>query len=158
MDGHLVEGVARVVATDGDTVWLEPEQGEACEGCLSASSCGVKSGGSSRRLMARRFSMVNSFQGQVGDRVVFGISERSLLRASALAYALPLLLMVGGAMAGQLLTGSDADAAIASVLGLVGGLLIARFRAGHLDAKGELSPHFLRYAYGPGPSDHCDQE
>ena len=158
MDGHLVEGVARVVATDGDTVWLEPEQGEACEGCLSAAGCGVKSGGSNRRLLARRFSMVNSFDGQVGDRVVFGISERTLLRASALAYSLPLILMVGGAMAGKLMTGSDGGSALASVLGLAAGLLFARFRAGRLDAKGELSPHFLRYAYGPGPSEHCDQD
>ena len=158
MDGDLIEGVARVVATDRDTIWLEPEQENSCGGCLSASACGVKSGGSSRRLKARRFPMVNSFDGRVGDRVVVGISERALVRASATAYVIPLLLMLGAAVAVQLATGSDGAAALAAFAGLAGGLALARIRAGRLDARGELSPRFLRYAFGPGPSEDCHSE
>lgn len=141
-----VEGVARVIAIDGLTAWLEPEQVNACGGCLSASTCAAKSGQPSRRLAARRFAMANDFHADVGDRVVVGISERALVRASATAYAIPLVLMLCMSMAGQLLFGSDLAVAIGAVAGLGGGLWLARLRAGRLDAKGQLSPWFLRFA------------
>ncbi len=154
MDG-VVEGVARVISTDGATVWLEPEQANACGGCLSAGSCGAKNGNSSRRLSSKRFTVADDFHAAVGDRVVVGLSEHALLKASATAYAIPLLLMLGAALTGQLATDSDAVAAIGAVAGLIGGLLIAKRRADRLDARGELSPYFLRFAREPEQSETC---
>lgn len=154
MDG-VVEGVARVISTDGVIAWLEPEPANACGGCLSASSCGAKSGGSSRRLSAKRFTIADDFHAAVGDRVVVGFSEHALLKASATAYAIPLLLMVGVALAGQLLTESDVIAAIGAVAGLVIGFLIAKHRASRLDARGELSPYFLRFARESEQGETC---
>lgn len=157
MDG-VVEGVARVISTDGVTAWLEPEQANSCGGCLSAGSCAAKSGGSTRRLAQKRFTVADDFHAAVGDRVVVGLSEHALLKASATAYAIPLMLMLGVALAGQLLTESDIVAAIGAVGGLLLGLLIAKRRADRLDARGELSPHFLRFARGPEPSEPCPTE
>jgi sigma-E factor negative regulatory protein RseC len=157
MEG-VVEGVARVISTDGVTAWLEPEQTNACGGCISAAGCSAKSERSSRRLAAKRFSVADDFHASIGDRVVVGLSEHALITASITAYAIPLLMMIGVALAGQLLTESDVVAAIGAVAGLVGGLLIAKRRAGRLDARGELSPYFLRFARGPEQNETCPTE
>ncbi len=154
MDG-VVEGVARVISTDGVTAWLEPEQANACGGCLSAGSCAVKGGGSGRRLSAKRFTVADDFHAAIGDRIVVGLSEHALLKASATAYAIPLLLMVGLALVGQLATESDVVAAVGAVAGLVFGLLFAKHRAARLDARGELSPYFLRFARTEAQSETC---
>lgn len=151
---NIVESVARVVAVDGGIVWLEPEQTSACGGCQSAAACGT-AGGDSRKLAARRFPIANDFDGRVGDRVVVGVCEGALLRGFATAYGLPLLTMIGTTVAAHLLTGSDGAAIAAAVVGLAAGLGLARIRAHRLLGRGDLSPHFLRRAFGPGPSGDC---
>ncbi|PKU21716.1 SoxR reducing system RseC family protein [Telmatospirillum siberiense] len=154
MDG-VVESVARVISTDGVVAWLEPEKANACGGCLSAGSCSAQGGEPGRRLSSRRFTIADTFHATVGDRIVVGLSEHALLKASATAYAIPLLLMVGIALVGQLATDNDVIAAIGAVAGLIAGLLIAKHRASRLDARGELSPYFLRFARGEGQGDNC---
>lgn len=142
-DRDMVEGIARVVAADGGKVWLEPEQTSSCGGCMSAAACGVKTG-HSRKLEARRFALANDAGLRVGERVVVGISEYALIRASATAYGIPLLLTIVAAVAAQLAFGRDAYTMVAAALGLGAGMLIARGRAGRLSARGDLTPRFLR--------------
>ena len=154
MEGSQIEGVARVVAVDGGTVWLEPEPTGSCGGCMSAAICGHNSG-SSRRMAARRFALANDRGLTVGERVVIGVSERSLLRASLTAYGLPLLTMLGGGITAQTMGAGDGTAARATLGGLAAGLRLARLAAGMLSARGELSPHILRRATGPGPGEAC---
>ena len=151
--GHLVEGIARVVADDGARVWLEPEQTSTCGGCASAAACGGKTGQSDRRLKARRFAVGKEAGLKLGDRVVIGMSEYALIRASAIAYAIPLLSMMGGAVTAQLTFGGDAAAMAAAAGGLLLGVLVARVWAGRLQESGELSPHLLRRV-GPGEDCH----
>lgn len=143
----LVEGFAYVVAVEGDTAWLEPEQTTSCGGCASASACGAKGIGTlADRLEARRFSLPNRDGLRVGERVVVGVSEKALVKASLTAYAIPLAaLLFCGAMA-QWAAGSDLVTMAAMVGGLALGLLGARLNAGRLNARGELSPHYLRRA------------
>jgi sigma-E factor negative regulatory protein RseC len=143
--GPLVEQVARVVSRDGDTVWLEPETTASCSGCLSLAACGGK-GGSGRALAARRFPLPGDLGLRVGDRVVVGLPDGAVLRASATAYAVPLVTMIGaGILAGGLGAGDGAGAA-AILGGLVLGLLIAGVLARRLSNRGDLSPRFLRRA------------
>lgn len=151
----LVEGSARVVALDGDTVWLEPEQTTSCGGCASASACGTKSGNSAGWLMKRRFAMANEHGLAVGDRVVVGIAAGGLLRASATAYGLPLLMLLGGGLTAKSMGGGDGAAAMATLAGLVVGLGLAKLWAGRQLARGDLSPRFIRRAFGPGPGGGC---
>ena len=37
-----VEGIAHVVAVEGNRVWLEPEQTGSCGGCAASGVCGAK--------------------------------------------------------------------------------------------------------------------
>ncbi|HNH35894.1 MAG TPA: SoxR reducing system RseC family protein, partial [Rhodocyclaceae bacterium] len=96
---HTVEGIARVVRVDGGMAWLEPEQTTSCGHCASSSSCGAKGIGTvGARLEARRFPLDNDDALRVGERIVVGVDDRSLLKAAALAYGLPLAaaLLAGG--------------------------------------------------------------
>jgi sigma-E factor negative regulatory protein RseC len=151
-----VEGVAKVVALEDGYAVCEPEPTGSCGGCMSAALCGVKSGGTSRRIIARRFSLVNDVGLRVGDRVVVGIAPSVLLKASAVAYALPLVLMLVAAVIAQRTgDGGDGTAALGGLGGFLAGLAIARWRANRMTRAGELTPNFLRRARNPLPGTEC---
>ena len=143
----LTEGIAQVVDVEGNMAWLIPESGSSCGGCSSAAACGSKGIGTiASRLEARRFQLVNDAGLRVGERVVVGINENALLRASITAYVIPLAaLLITGALA-QWAAGNDFVTMAAMLAGLVLGLWLARVRAGRLMARGELAPRFLRRA------------
>ena len=159
-DAHTVEGIARVVRIDGGTAWFEPEQTTSCGSCASAATCGAGSGAGksgigtvASRNAARRFPLDNPHGLVVGERVVIGVDERSLLKASLTAYVIPLFtsLSAGGFVQGAY--GSDLLTMAAMATGLFGGMLIARIVARTLTRRGELSPRFLRRA-APGETCH----
>lgn len=143
----LTEGIAQVVAVEGNLAWLIPESGSSCGGCSSAAACGSKGIGTiASRLEARRFQMVNDAGLRIGERVVVGISENAVLRASVTAYVIPLATLLGAGALAQSVAGSDAITMAAMLAGLVLGLWLARVRAGRLLARGDLAPRFLRRA------------
>ncbi len=143
----MVEGIAQVVKIDGRTAWLVPEQGSSCGSCASADACGSKGiGTTASRLDNRRFRMDNNANLAVGERVVFGIRDNVLLKASITAYAIPLaILLLAGSLA-QWKFGSDLITMAAMLAGLVIGLVISRMAAGYLQTRGDLAPQFLRRA------------
>jgi sigma-E factor negative regulatory protein RseC len=144
---QLVEGTARVVELDGNVAWLEPEQTTSCGGCVSSGLCGAKGiGSTASRLELRRFPMDNDRGLRVGDRVVVGVSEQALLKASGTAYALPLVTMLGSGGAAQWVAGSDGITMAGMIAGLALGLVAARFGARWLTARGQLAPRYLRRA------------
>jgi sigma-E factor negative regulatory protein RseC len=143
----MVEGIAHVVSLEGNQAWLEPEQTSSCGGCSSATVCGAKGMGTiATRLEARRFQLPNDSNLRVGDRVVIGIAENTLVRASLTAYAIPLItLLISGGLA-QWAAGNDLITVAAMTVGLALGLWLSRLSAGRLQDKGELSPRFIRRA------------
>ena len=143
----MVEGIAHVVAVEGNMAWLVPDQGSSCGGCASAEACGSKGiGTKASRLEARRFQLANDAGLRVGERVVVGIRENALLRASLVAYVIPLFtLLTAGALA-QWAAGSDSITMIAMIAGLAVGFGLMRIGAGRLLMRGELAPRFLRRA------------
>jgi len=150
----LVEGIAHVVALEGGTVWLVPEQTGSCGGCAASSACGAKGIGTiASRLEARRFQIDNPSNLVVGERVVVGIRENALIKASITAYAIPLAaLLTAGALA-QWKFGSDLVTMMAMVGGLVIGLGFSRISASRLLMQGNLAPRFIRRAR---PGETCD--
>lgn len=143
----MVEGIAHVVAVDGNVAWLVPEQTSSCGGCASATACGAKGiGTTASRLELRRFQLDNDSNLAVGERVVVGIRENALLRASITAYVIPLAtLLIAGALA-QWAIGRDIVTMAAMFAGLALGLWFARIGAGRLLVRGDLAPRFLRRA------------
>lgn len=152
-----IEGIAYVVAVEGNMVWLEPEQTSSCGGCAGSTACGAKGiGATANRLEARRFQIINPDDLVVGERVVIGIREHALLKASITAYAIPLGTMLGSGAVAQWAAGSDGVTMAAMVAGLVFGLGFSRLGAGRLLNRGDLTPRFLRRAR-PGETCHSGQ-
>lgn len=157
---HTVEGIARVVRVDAGVAWLEPEQTTSCGSCASAAACGAGATGIgtvASRIEARRFPLDNPGNLMVGERIVVGVDDRALIKASLIAYALPLLTAFIAAGFSESTWGSDLVTMGAMVAGLFGGLLAARLGAHHLSARGDLAPRFLRRVR-PGESCHTGQE
>ena len=150
----MVEGIAQVVKIEGKTAWLVPEQGSSCGSCASATACGSKGiGTTASRLDNRRFRIDNDANLAVGERVVFGIRDNVLLKASITAYAIPLATLVLAGSLAQWMFGSDTITMAALFVGLVIGLGISRMEAGRLQTRGDLAPLFLRRAR---PGETCN--
>ena len=143
----MVEGIAQVVEVDGKLAWLVPEQTTSCGSCASASACGAKGiGTTASRLELRRFQLVNDTGLRVGERVVVGIRENALLKASITAYAIPLATLLSAGALAQWAAGSDLITIAAMCAGLAVGLVFARIGAGRLLLRGDLAPRFIRRA------------
>lgn len=148
-----VEGMARVVAVEGAVAWLEPEQTTACGACASSQACGASAFGN--RLHARRFPLDNLHELKVGDRIVIGVQESTLVTASMTAYAIPLVTMLSGGIAAHLAGAGDGVTMLATLAGLAVGFAVSRLRAKNLTAKGQLSPVYLRHAPSPAQGESC---
>lgn len=143
----MIEGIARVVSVEGNAVWLEPEQSGSCGSCASSATCGTKGIGTAHaKLEARRFRIENTPHLVLGERVVVGISESSLLKAALAAYAIPLITMLATGVIAQWLYGRDAITILATLAGLAAGFWLMRFTANHMEQRGSLVPHYLRRA------------
>jgi sigma-E factor negative regulatory protein RseC len=143
----LVEGFANVVAIDGETAWLEPEQTSSCGSCAASSACAAKGMGTlASRLEDRRFPLANDVGLVVGEKVVIGIQNSTLVQGSLIAYGIPLATMWLAAGVAQSLAGKDMVTMTAMAAGLAFGLGIARLGAARLSARGTMAPHFLRRA------------
>lgn len=153
-DQSLLEGVARVVAIEGNLMRLEPEQSSTCGGCSSADMCGAKGIGTlASRLETRRFALPNDLSLAVGDRVVLGVQRRSLVAASALAYVLPLALSLVCAALAQWQAGSDGITFAAAMTGLIGGFAVMKWLSSWVTPSDQTEFQVLRKA---GPNDQCN--
>lgn len=154
-DLHTVEGIARVVRVEDGIAWFEPEQTTSCGHCASSAACGANTaavgggtgiGSIARRIELRRFPLDNARGLTVGERVVVGVDERALLKASATAYAIPLLTAFTAGGFAHSLAGDDGITLLAMVGGLLAGFFAAGIAARALERHGELSPRYLRRA------------
>lgn len=129
----MVEQTAVVVRTEPAGVWVEAVEPSGCGAC-DGQGCG------SRRLAEvfqrgeRHFRVDSDLALRVGDRVIVGIADGSVLRSAGRAYGVPLAGMLAGALLAQSLSPGDAAAlaglAAGGVLGALGsrGVAIARPR------------------------------
>jgi sigma-E factor negative regulatory protein RseC len=123
---------ARVVAVDAEACWVETIATPACSACASGQGCG---GGVIGKLLGERRTHLRvvlpaSLRPAVDDEVEIGVHEHGVLRASALAYLLPLAGMVAGAVAGERLAppgAADAWSMAAAAAGFL--LAVAAARA-----------------------------
>jgi sigma-E factor negative regulatory protein RseC len=152
----MIEGFARVVAVEGGRAWLEPEQTKSCGSCSSVGLCSVgKDAVTARALAARRFALPGDLGLRVGERVVVGIRDDSLVKGALTAYGIPLVTIMAGGLMGQEWGGTDAVAAMGAAGGLAFGIVVARLVANILSARGVLTPRFLRRAFEPPPDADC---
>lgn len=124
----MIEETGRVLEVRSGGVMVETIRQSACSSCSAAKGCGQKmlasvGQGQSFEVLATnpRQLMINS-----GDQVVLGLAETALLKASMLAYLLPLLTMIALAGIGDLSGMADPWVAVLGGLGLFAGLLLVK--------------------------------
>jgi len=72
LDDAMIEGLARVVAVDGDQVWLAAEKPAACSSCGTRSVCGTGSNKPSAGWRVPRIMGGNQAPLVLGDTVHIG--------------------------------------------------------------------------------------
>ena len=140
----MMEEQGTVVAREDGTVWVETTRRSACHGCGQGAGCGTSLFG---RLFSSRPNVLalDDFLGvDVGERVVIGIPDTLLVRASLAAYALPLVTLIAAAGMAEWLGAGDLVVALAGIAGLVAGLLLTGRLTGGADARDHYRPVLLR--------------
>ena len=122
----MVEESGIVLSVSEGLAEVETVRTSSCTACQAKSACGhhaIAKVSSSNRM---RMMVSDSLDSQIGQEVVVGIPEDTLLKASVWMYLVPLLGLVLGAVLPGLVNDSSALAALGSVLGLTAGLYFAR--------------------------------
>lgn len=120
----MIEEKAWVIRTEAGLAWVETQRKTACDSCSVRTGCGT---GTLAKLLGRKsapLQALNPLAAGVGEEVVVGIQEASLVRGSVVVYIVPLLTMFGLGLVGQALSASYgvADAEGMTVVGAVLGL------------------------------------
>lgn len=138
-NGSTVCGVVRAV--DGQRAEVEVDEG-GCGRCHETGGCG---GQSLTRMFAggpRTYRVDNHLGVSVGERVTVAIAPGSVRRAANLAYGVPLLAAIAGALAGTALFG-DAGGIGGALLASIGALLYVRHRMQSTSGNPAENPHIV---------------
>ncbi len=98
----MLEETARVVEVDHGSIWVETQRRSTCGSCAANKGCGTAA---ISRVLGNRRSLVRvlaSMPLKIGDEVIIGIRERALVKGSLAVYAVPILLLLLGAVLGEL--------------------------------------------------------
>ncbi len=108
-----------VIGLEGNYAKVSTQKRGVCEGCGQNGLCFGSGADDPDDLLVQ-----NPIQAQVGDNVEFGLPDGSMLRASFIAYLLPLFGLIVGAMLGQsLLSLGDSEDFRAMIGGAMGFVL-----------------------------------
>lgn len=115
------ESEAIVTRVEGEFAFIEVKEGAAaCGSCGSKSQCGKSQTG------PRRYAVRNVVGAAPGDTVVVGVPAGAVLRAAALTYLMPVLLVLLGAGLAANWFGDGLPAVGGAVAGLLLGILALR--------------------------------
>jgi len=135
----MLETRAVIVQTDGRLALVETSEATGCERC-DGKGCGA---GKLARIFCskpRQFQVENKTDAGVGDQVIISVAEGTILRGIGLAYMLPLLLMLAGAVSGNIVAApagqSDGYAAVGALLGLCLGFGLAKWISSRQAGRG----------------------
>jgi len=125
----MLETRAVVIQIDGQCALVKANQGNGCGQC-NGEGCGA---GKLSRLFCskpRQFQVDNPIRANVGDEVIVSVADGAVMRGIGLVYALPLLLLMMGALLGDIFALSPAQgdvyATVGALCGLASGFIIAR--------------------------------
>lgn len=140
----MIEQSGRVVARGARSCWVVVERTSTCGACAARDGCGERSWQERLGQRLQQIEVPGQHAVAVGDRVVVGVDERALLRASLLVYGLPLVAMALGAGVGGLLGVGDLGVALSAGVGLLVGLLSVKTLSRRLSCNPRYHPQLLR--------------
>lgn len=95
---------AIVVAVDGDQTWIETQRKSTCGQCSASKGCGTSV---LAKVVGSKFSKmkaINKIDAQIGDEVVVGLTEKSILKGAFMAYLSPLIYLFFFSFVGQFIS------------------------------------------------------
>lgn len=121
----MIEKAATVIALEGKLAVLNVAKQNTCGSCVAKSGCGtsVLSEVFGRESVLRAYNPIDA---KCGDSVTVAIPEAIMLKVSFMMYTLPLLGLLGFAIAGQALFANELVSIVAGAFGLAIGLLVFR--------------------------------
>lgn len=149
----MIEETARVVAADGEFVWVETQRQSTCGGCAARQGCGTATLAKVLGQRRTRVRALNRDAARVGERVVVGIDEQALVRGSLAVYAAPLAGLLAGGILGALLQArlqlaGEALTLAGGVAGLIAGLLWVKGFTRRIRSDSRYQPVVLRRLAG----------
>ncbi len=154
----MLEEYGRVVALDGNLAKVETIRTSSCQSCEAKSTCGQ---GSIAKVVGQKsciISALNSLSLQVGDEVVLGLEESTLVKSALLVYLLPLVLMIVGAGIFQWLYGAnDLVTAFGGGIGFLAGFALVYLYNHHHKNDESFQPVVLRAVTGAVPIQTLNQ-
>lgn len=124
----MIEEEGRVMAVEEDGVWVETIRKTTCSSCSARHGCGQHL--SEKYTSSKKHSYIKAISDIVlseDDKVVVGIPEGALVKASMLVYLLPLVFMLGSLWLATSLGWNDMATLVMAFSGLFLGFLPARF-------------------------------
>jgi sigma-E factor negative regulatory protein RseC len=142
----VIEEQAVVIAINGDQLTLEAKTQSSCGACNARAGCGTSLLSSVVGQKFTHFQAENTVNADIGDVVMVGIPEKSLLTGSLVVYMLPIILMIGFALVGErLLDMDDIDPGLVSgIAGFAVGVLLAQQYFRRAATIGKYTPVILR--------------
>ena len=119
----MIEDIGRVVRVADDKAFIEVERSSACASCGLQEAEELATGG---KVVFGAYNMAGA---KNGDRVKVQVRTGTYMKASLYVYAMPVLLLMIGAIFGAYLAGllnksSDAMSALFGICGLLMGIFV----------------------------------
>ncbi|MGB7389650.1 SoxR reducing system RseC family protein [Marinomonas sp.] len=140
----MIEESGTVLSTETGFAEVETIRTSSCTSCRARHGCGhhaIAQVSASNRM---RMKAIDNFDVSVGQRVVIGIPEDTLLQASLWMYFIPLLSLVAGATVPSLWHASSGVSVIFSLIGFLSGLWLAKKKSQKEENNPDFYPKILR--------------
>ncbi len=157
----MIEQRAKVLSVHGDRVRIQTEAQTGCHSCGAKSGCGsalIAQMFPARFNQQLRLSTAHlATRPRPGEHVIVGIDEGHLRKISLLLYAVPLLGLLGGAIAGQAWGDTELISILGGLLGLIATLASVRWGAERILAAAPEAIRILRIEHARSTAVPLDQ-
>ena len=92
---------ATVVSIENNQTWIETQRKSACGQCSANKGCGTSALSKVVGNKLSKMKAINKINAQVGDEVIVGLNEKSLLKGAFMTYMSPLLYLFIFSFVGQ---------------------------------------------------------
>lgn len=125
----MIEAIATVVSCQQGRITVEYTRASACGHCQHESSCSI-SAVNEAESKSQRIEIDSELTLTTGQQVRIGIPEKSLVKGALLAYIVPLVCILIGAISGQYLSsGNDLPSIIGAFIGGIVGFTLIKWRS-----------------------------
>lgn len=146
---------AIVISVENDQTWIETQRKSVCGQCSASKGCGTSV---LSKVLGNRLSKmkaINKINAKVGDEVVVGLNEKSLLKGAFMIYMMPLLFLFSFSIVGQLISNnlqienSELLIIVFAVLGFYLGMKRVKSFSKSIEKNEDYQPVILRKSNHP---------